>query len=181
MPGLLSQLCKRSKDWNPSEPHGETGKMTAPPGGGQHQCNVAKHVTHPVPLLAPRGRSGSGGLSRKCALRVGRFCVTWESSYLRPPYPPGGSSSTAQRLVPPTAPGLALVPEGLFLPETWGNTHPVEQTGPCGLSFQTSRFSGHRCHIVPVLSLASCCPNPLCTAIVCFFQRTLGRALWTRS
>lgn len=29
-----------------------------------------------------------------------------------------------------TAPGMALVPAGLFLPETWGNTHRVEQTGP---------------------------------------------------
>lgn len=85
---------------------------------------MAKHLTHPVPLLALRGRSVKG-----CTLRIARRCVSLsssKSSYLRGPR---RIVITAQRLAPFTTPGLALVPEGPFLPETWGSTHLGEQRG----------------------------------------------------
>lgn len=66
--------------------------------------------------------------------------------------------------------GLELVPEGLFLSETWGNTRLIEQKGQVWtLLFQAYRTLVHRCHIFPVLSLASCSLNLMCTALVCFF------------
>lgn len=62
---------------------------------------MAKHLTYPVPLLAPRGRSVSGGFPMKCALRIVRFCVTLgssESSYLGDPEKDGNNCTKASTL-----------------------------------------------------------------------------------